>query len=172
MIDDIIHFIISTNLGDISSVFGVIITIVGFVFTLINVLRSKNAAIEAQRLTSKVREDIYKFDIISSIASAISTMEEIRRLHRQSAWEILPDRYSSIKRSLITIKKSEVELSKDHEKSIQGAITNFSSIEKQIESALFLKKAPDNIDKLNSLISKQIDILQEIFEEIRNRIGN
>jgi hypothetical protein len=164
-------FIIENNLGDYASVLGLFISVIGFIFTLINVTRARNASIAAASIAKQVREDLSKFDTISLISSTISVMDEIKRLHRQGAWEILPDRYSAIKKALITIRSSNPNLADVQKSAIQSAILNFTSIEKQVESAIFNKTHPENVDKINTLISKQVDILQEIFIGIKNKIG-
>lgn len=159
------------NLGDYASIVGLLITIVGFIYTLINVIKTRRASINAEKIALQVRADISKLDTVSLISTVISVMDEIKRLHRQGAWEILPERYSSIKKSLISIKSTYPELPLEHKKIIQSAISNFSSIEKQVETAIYQKTIPCDVDKLNILISRQVDKLQEIFIDVKNKIG-
>ena len=159
------------NLGDLASIFGLIITIFGFIITLIKVRQSKNAAVLAQAISLKLREDLQRTDTVIEFSSAITLMDEIKRLHRQKAWEILPERYTSLRKSLISIKSSSDKLSIEQMKKLQSAIQNLKSIEEQVDSAIINKKELDNIDKLNKIIALQSDNLTEVLNEIRNNIG-
>lgn len=168
---EFINNMVKNNWGDIASVIGLIITIISFIVILINVLRSKRAAEQAKIAVDQVRENLLKMNTIAEFSSALSSMDEIRRLHRQEAWAILPDRYSALKKSLISIKGSNPNMSDEYKKVIQSAIQIFSSIESEVETALSLKQSPQDVAKLNQAISKQIDKLQQILIEIKNQIG-
>ena len=159
--DKIVNFLIEFNLGILSSVIGLLFVIIGFFVTVINVLRSKKASEKAEEA----------FDTITEFSSAISAMDEIKRLHRQKAWDILPDRYSFLRKSLISIKTTNPNMLKEYQSALQTAITNFSSIEDQVEKANLQKKSPPDIAKLNKVVSKQIDKLHQILTEIKNQIN-
>lgn len=167
----LIDFIVKNNWGDVASIIGLIITIISFIVILINVLRSKRAAEQAKVAVAQVREDLLKVDTVAEFSSALSCMDEIRRLHRQEAWEILPDRYSALKKSLISIKSSNPNMSDEHKKVIQSTIQIFTSIADQVETSLSLKESPPDIAKLNQIISKHIDKLQQVLIEIKKQIG-
>lgn len=166
-----VGFIVKNNWGDVASVIGLIITVISFVVILRNVRRSKTAAEQAKKAVDQVRDDLLKTDTVAEFSSTLSSMDEIKRLHRQDAWKILPDRYSSLRRSLISIKSSNPNMSEEYKIAIQGAIQIFSSIEKQVEQALSQNKTPPDVSKLNSIISRQIDKLQQILVEMKNQIG-
>lgn len=168
---EFINYIVKNNWGDIASVIGLIITIISFIVILINVLRSKRAAEQARKAVAQVRDDLLKVDTVAEFSSALSYMEEIRRLHRKEAWEILPDRYSALKRSLISIKGLNPDMPDKYKRAIQSAIQIFSSIEGRVETALSRKESPQDVAELNQIISKQIDKLQQILVEIKNQIG-
>jgi hypothetical protein len=168
---EFINFIVKNNWGDIASVIGLIITIISFIVILINVLRSRRAAEQAKIAVAQVRDDLSKVDTVAEFSTALSAMEEIRRLHRKDAWEILPDRYSSLRKSLISIRSSNPDMLKEYKKAFQSAIQIFSSIEDQVEVALSQKKSPPDAAELNKVISIQIDKLQEILIEMKNQIG-
>ncbi len=169
--DKIVNFLIEFNLGILSSVIGLLFVIIGFFVTVINVLRSKKASEKAEEAAVQVMDNMRKFDTITEFSSAISAMDEIKRLHRQKAWDILPDRYSFLRKSLISIKTTNPNMLKEYQSALQTAITNFSSIEDQVEKANLQKKSPPDIAKLNKVVSKQIDKLHQILTEIKNQIN-
>jgi hypothetical protein len=153
--------------ADGSEFLGMGITIVGFIFTGIKVRKSREASEKTQLEITKVREDLNKINTISEFGSAITAMDEIKRLHRMLAWELLPDRYASLKKSLISIRGLHPNLSKNQSKVIQAAIQNISDIDQLVEIALIEKKPLDDIPKVNQIMSKQIDNLHTILVEIK-----
>ena len=155
-------------LGSISSIIGLLVALLGFTLTIYHVHKTKWTAQRAYDTAKEVKEDIKTVDTITQLSSAIAIMEEIKRLHRNKAWEILLDRYSSLRKRLITIKKSYPSLSHDYEKKLTNAIMHFSTIEAYIDEAVCKKFEPKNIHETNKIIAKQIDIIQEILEEIQN----
>jgi hypothetical protein len=167
-IDNIITYY---RLGDIASIIGVIISIVGFGLTLFLVFRSKSAAQQAKDAVLSVKNDIRRVDTIADFSTGLNTMEEIKRLHRQNAWEILPDRYSALRRSLISIRTSNPNMQDSYKQTIQSTIQKLKGIEKQVEMALATGDNPPNVARLNSIITQLVDQLHEILIEIRNEIG-
>lgn len=159
-----IDFIIREHLGDISSVTALIISIIGFGIIIYNVIKTR-------KLSLQVRDDILRADTVLDFSSAISFMEEIKLLHRKEAWEILPERYSSLRKTLISIKESNPDISDEYKKRIQSTISILSNIENEIEQINYSKTAPPDVPRLNQIISRQIDRLQPILIEIRNQIG-
>jgi hypothetical protein len=167
----ITQFIVDNRLGDWASVLGIVITVVGFIATLINVARSKNAAEQAQLAVDRVRHDMKKMDTVSEIAAVLTTMEEIKRLHRKGEWEILPERYSALRKSLITIRCSTSNLTDDQQTTLQSAIGQFAALEKHVEELNIPNGDKPDVPKLNGIVSRQIDRLHETFTEIKNQIG-
>jgi hypothetical protein len=171
MVDQITKYIIANNLGDWASVLGVIIVAIGFLITIIKVLRLKSTAEAVQEGIIKVREDVLRVETVAEFSAALSVMDEIKRLHRQQAWQILPDRYAHLRKSLITIKTSYSGLEEEHKIALQSAIQIFNGIEKQVEDALTKNLVSLDVPKLNRLISKHIDSLQEVLIKIQGKIG-
>jgi hypothetical protein len=158
--------ILEAHWGDIASVVGVFISLIGFAITIWNVIRSKNAAQKAREAVDNVRETILRSDTIVDFSAVITTMEEIKRLHRTGNWIILPDRYSSLKRKLVKIRSTNPDLSDDYKTALQNAIQHFSNIEQKVERALASKKSPPNVAKLNEIVSAQLDTLNEVLTAI------
>lgn len=169
--DSLHTYIIDNNLGDYSSIVALFITIIGFIFIIIKILQSKKVAEQAKEISENIRTDILRTDTVMEFTNALSAMAEIKRLHRKDAWEILPDRYSSLRKTLITIKSSFKGFTSKQIKDLQSAIQNFKNMEDQVETALIQKKAPENVDRLNNIISLQIDKVQEILIDIKIKIG-
>lgn len=162
---------ITTTLGAWASVAGVVIALIGFFITIRNVAHSKSAAEQAKESVHKLRADSIRMDLVSDCTTAISLMDQIKTLHRQQSWMLLPDKYSAIRKVLISVKAYDSNLTDVQKSTIQGSVQIFRGMEKKIEQALQI--GPDKLDivKLNTLISEQADSLQEVLIAVKEQIG-
>lgn len=157
--------------GDIASLFGVLITVVGFCLTLLNVRRSRLAAAAARDAANDTKRSIEAFEVVADLSKALTTMEEIRRLHRAGSWEVLPDRYSFLKQTLISIKNTHRDLPDESMKAVQGSIVFFTDLAKEVEKAIEDKKPPKSVARMNTIVSSHLDSLYEIFIKLKNEAG-
>lgn len=153
-----------TDIGSWASIIALVVSLIGFVIIIYNVRKARN-------LTLQVRKDLLHTDTVLQFSSAISLMEEIKVLQRNAAWEVLPDKYSSLRKTLISIKQSNPDMSNEHSRRVQSTVTSLSNIEDEIEKCIFRKTSPDDVPRLNRTISTQINRLQPILIEISNKIG-
>jgi len=158
------------SIGDIASVLGLIVSIAGFAWTLIAVAKAKQVAQGAKEAAERARAEILKSNSMVELASAVAAMEEIKRLHRQGAWPLLPDRYASLREALSMIRTMRPAMSDEHQSVFQGAIQQLRSIEDKVERALATEQTPRNVPALNKVISLQIDKLTEVLTVMR--VGN
>jgi hypothetical protein len=106
---------------------------------------------------------------IQELNDAIRSLQDIRRLHRYQVWELLPDRYASLRQDLIAIKGRTPSLTQSHKDSIQGAIQQLSIMEGQVESAIAGQGAPQ-VQQINKAVSRQIDRLAILLVELQNDV--
>lgn len=161
-----LNWLKDNQIGDLTGVAGIIISVVGFIATLIGVAKSKNAATRAAEAAKSTRDSIRMIDAIVDFSATIASLEEIRRLQRQSAWSVLPERYSAIRKLLIAHRHAIGNLSDHQKERIQDAIANFRSIE------LRLDRAPSGPSqsvavRINKIVSEQIDELLLILSELK-----
>jgi hypothetical protein len=169
--DAVVAWLEQTRAGDIASILGLLIALIGFAITIWNVRASKAAAIRAEEAANQARRAIHFFDVVAEISTAIPAMEEIRRLHRDAAWRILPDRYSGLRKSLITIRGSSIELTADQRSRIQAAITYLANLERRVEISLERDQPPDLVANWNERVSRHIMELQGLLLELKDRAG-
>jgi hypothetical protein len=153
--------------GDVASVTGFFLSIFGFAFTLWQVARSTKAAQQAKEAAENARKDIFRSNVMIDLAAAMATMEEIKRLQREGAWRILPDRYGALRSALTSIRTAKPDLPDKHRAAIQGAIEQFRIIEKKIDRALAANQDLANVPRLNEIVSLQIDNLTELLGIMR-----
>jgi hypothetical protein len=167
----IVEFLTNSKLADATSIVGFGVTIVGFLVTIWNVRRSRAASVEARLAVTRVQATLARVDAVADVAAAVSTMEEIKRLQRELAWQVLPDRYAALRKHLITIKASFKKLSDRQKTTIQNAIQHFASIEDMLERTASEDMARKDVAKLNKIVSSQIDTLHEVLTQIRTSAG-
>jgi len=135
-----------------------------------NVKKSRSSSEQAKETVSKIQNDLRRIDTVTELTSAINLADEIKTLQRTNAWALVPEKYSKLRKHLIEIRESEKELEEKYQEFIQGAITQFSSSEKEIDVHLKNKTTPDS-SKLNSLVSKHTDNLQSVLVSLKVEIG-
>jgi hypothetical protein len=153
----------ATRWADVSSIIGLFLTIVGFGITIFGVWRSKGAAEQARQAAQAARDSIASYDAVADLAAAMAIMDEIKRLQRHAVWPALPDRYSDLRRRLITIRESEIGFSDEHRRSLQLAIEQFTDLEQIVERAITSRGSPPKPDKLNEVVSSQLDEVHAVL---------
>jgi hypothetical protein len=159
------------HIGDLASVAGVAISIVGFLVTVWNVRRSKSAAERAERAANDARRLIRDYETLSDFSAAIAIMEEIKRLHRIGQIEPLLDRYAALRKVLIEVRKMSPSVNQTMDETIQSAITTLSAMETQVERSRAAGAIPDFV-RLNRALSRDIDELHAVFVEMKLSDGS
>jgi hypothetical protein len=157
------------DLGNVENIVELIVTIAGFALTWWQIHKTKSASLQAKEAAESVRTQILQLNTIQDINAASKAFEDIRRLHRLKAWEALPDRYTSLKQQLISIKGRTPHLSDGQKTQIQGAIQQVSNIERIIEVAISGTEEPE-VHRVNDVISRQIDRLAQVLVDVQNDI--
>lgn len=154
------------RIGDLASVAGVAISLVGFTVTVVGVLRSKSAAQRAEHAANSTRESVRLIDTVVDFTAAITALDEIKRLHRTSNWALVLDRYSTIRRLLVIARANNRQLTGRQQEAIQSALANLIVLESTLERAFATGSTP-NAPKLNASISTNIDDLLAVLTEIK-----
>ena len=159
-------FVSEHHWGDIASVFGVIISVVGFAATIWNVVRSKSVAETARDAAVRARDAVMRINVLTELSEAIAIMEEIKRLHRiPESWPLLPDRYTSVNKKLRAARNSRPSLSQEKLDVLQEAMQQFREMEKKVEHGPGKKAGPSA--RLNDIVSQQIEKVDEILSGVR-----
>jgi hypothetical protein len=159
-------FVAANKVGDLASIAGVLISVIGFGFTVVGVFQSRNAAERAETAARAARDTIRLFDMVVDFTEAISNLEDIKRAHRSGQWAMLPDRYAAIRKLLITLRTSNPSLTEDQNVVIQEALANLRLHETHIEKGLAAGASPNAV-KLNAAVSRDIDQLVQLLTELK-----
>lgn len=150
------------DLNTYLTISSLIIAILGFSATIYQAKKSRDAAKNAEESSAAAKtasegakQEIRKHQIVADLSEAVRLMEEIKRLHRTRRWYLLPDRYEDLRKLLISIKKTNVNLTEKDDKAIQGTIVRINTIERQIDRTLAGGADTHDVEKLNATISRQ-----------------
>ncbi len=158
-------------MGNIGSLVGVIIALVGFAITIVVARRSRSAAVQAKEAVQSVRGDLQLLNSTSDLSSALAIIDEIQRLQRNQAWSELPDRYNALRRTLLEVRASGHSWPDEHKTSIQSAVTLVASIQRQLEYALSQSSSDIRVPRLNTQLARREDELIEVLGYLRQQIG-
>ena len=134
--------------------------------------KAKSAAEIAKNEVDKLRQTLVRLETIENLADAIAIMEEIKRLHRYGVWDkLLLDRYSTLRRKLVAIKTTNVNIKAEYATILQGAILQFRKIESEVEGSLNDATSKPTTTKLNAIVSTQIDKMDEVLNTMKQDMG-
>jgi phosphoglycerate-specific signal transduction histidine kinase len=132
----------ATQWGDIASIVGVLLTIAGFIVTIIIVWRSKSAAEHASQAARDTRDSIARHNAIVDLTAAMTIMDEIKRLQRNGVWAVIPDRYSQLRQRLTAIKAAHADLSDAQRQKLEEAVGTFARLERKVDRAVLENTTP------------------------------
>jgi hypothetical protein len=147
---------------------GNFVTILGFIVTILTLLRTKTAAVAAQQAAEDTKAQLSRVNTLGEFSSAIAIMDEIKRLHRAGAWELVPDRYSVLRRLLASVQTLNPDLTIEQKTVLGSAIVQFRTMENKVEAARHARRLSDlNLARFNRVVAKQLDELDKVMLSIR-----
>ena len=161
-----------SNAADAASLVGLLVALVGFGFTIWGVFRARRAAEGAEVAARAARTNLLKLDAIGIISSVITALEDMKRLHRDGQWEVLPEKYGSARRALIEVRSSELALNEDQETNLQGTISQLAKLEQRVEMYLPDEASPLSIPQLNKIVARESDKLARVLTQLKNTGGD
>jgi len=154
---------IAKHWGDLASVLG-------FAFTIWLAWCAKTAAEQARDAAEEVRDRLSRFDTIAELSSAITIIEEIMRLQRTQAWEIVwdivLDRHSILRGHLV---RGQAGIEREsHRALVEGAIDQFRLMILEIERARTnAQQSKLDTAAFNQILSDEIAVLEKVKIGVR-----
>lgn len=164
------NFLTKYSLADWANFLGLILTVVGFAITISNVRKSKRAAEAAESAAKEISNKISLVNVVVSLSAAMTSMAEIKRLHREGAWSDLLERYAAVRKALIEIRAHTPSLSNKEKRLLQGAITYFTEAENAMEINNGAP-SPADVPRLNSALTKHVNDLIALLERLKATVG-
>jgi hypothetical protein len=150
---------VSKHWGDLAS-------LLGFAFTIWLAWQAKGAAEEARDAALEAKNRILAFDAAGELSSATTSLQDIARLQRTQAWDLLwdvvLDRYEALILSLAR-SAAHTDLKGSHRDSLKSAIGMFRIMVGTIEGARSGEERSQlDTAKFNTYISEQMVVLEQI----------
>lgn len=162
-----LNWIVQNRVGDLASIAGLFVTLLGFLFALRGIRQSKRAAEQARVAAETARESIRIFETVADFSRAIAILEEIKILHRLGQWVLLPEKYSAMRKILINVRSTtQDDLSEKQLITLQRALVNVRTFEQKVERALQSNGEIDSA-RFNRMVSDDIDALSAILAEFK-----
>ncbi|MBB3278081.1 MULTISPECIES: hypothetical protein [unclassified Pseudoxanthomonas] len=153
--------------SDWLSILGLLLTLIGFAITIIAAHRAKSAAESAREAADFAANTIRKLDLVAEMATAIRLIEELKRLHRSKAMDLLPERYAGVRAKLISMREQAFFREGSAQKQIQDVIVRISSLERAYDKdPNFLEKS-NALVRSNSSLASCVDALMSLHEGIK-----
>lgn len=160
-------FIEQHKLADYASLLGVMISLVGFGVTIVNLKVAKSAAKRAEIAANAAQQSIRLFDTVADASRVVSMLDEAKRLNRAKEWKVLLDRLADIKKVLIAINIENKFLNDAQTKSIQSSITQLTTMENTLEKSIANSAEPEDPVQIAKIISKQIQKIHTVLIELK-----
>jgi Co/Zn/Cd efflux system component len=153
--------------GDIANTASV----AGFIFAICTLLRIKRTGEQVKAATIEIRERLTRTNSVAEFAAAVQIVEEIKRLHRIGAWETSLDRYSAVRRLLVSIQESSSKITEAQRTVLASSIEQFRVMEQTVERARSRNPPGDpDLARLNKTASKILDELNSVMISIRQAV--
>ena len=153
--------------GAYASIGSIVIALLGFSLTLFNVRKGRTAAQRAETAAKDAVGRLKLYDSVSGFSTAISILEEIKRLHRKDAWEVVIDRYAALKGILVEVRASNANLTQKQSTVVQKVITDLSTMENAVETEMARGGTPQEVPRFNEMLSKDIEKIQAVLAELK-----
>lgn len=145
---------------------GFLVTVVGFIVTLWNVRRSRQAAEAAREAAEDVRRRISTFETVRVLASAVAQLRAVQSDQRFGRLDGLPGRYAEIRGALIGVRERAPALSEEQRTMIQAAISLLAKTEHELDRIVAAGKPWENMPRSNRLLSERADELVKLLHEL------
>ena len=157
------------RLGDLASLLGLLVALVGFAATVWAAWRAKTAAEAAAEAANRTRDQLLSFQTTTDLSSVISKMEALKALHRAGNFPGLADRYSALAGDLMSIRSRNPSLSAKERAILQEVVLLFRGMEHEID--LSSQDGVDRFDvaRLNRAISRAFDELTALLHDLERR---
>ncbi len=163
-----ISFIQDNKVGDIASIIGLLVAVIGFLITIYNVRKSRSAAQEASDRARGIGKTVFVIDKLSEIERYLNLAEDIKEMNLQGQAPLRL--YINIRQSLYDFRASMHDMNNDHKAAIQSFITTLTKCENKISSDRS-KGTDTDFVKINKQISENIDSMRIVTSELRSNIG-
>lgn len=155
---------------DFINICGVIVTIIGFIITILTLLKTKKSIVLVNNAISDVKERVLTYRASSNLNEIIMLLKEFNKLlQERNNHKILIDRCDNVRVKLITLQKFKCEAVNSQDGVLLKAIRQLKSMRDSF-SSMVLSENTDiaKMSKIISITTKTIDDLIGALAEIHD----
>lgn len=160
--------------GAITSILGLLVGVIGFIWTIRGVRKSTTAAKAAETAANETKERLRKFDIVSELSAAVEELRGILRVNRIDStrqWPVLIERYGYLKERLIGIQQLWSDMPTDDKAIVVGTISHLGTIERMADSFIIAGGPEPSVADVSDVLMHQLDRLVALRESAKQQIG-
>jgi hypothetical protein len=135
LVRGLVDWLVRWHVGDLAGLAGLVVSIAGFTIAIWQIRRAKSVSEKVQVSVAGVRKELEQRNITVDLGELFRELEEIKHLHRLDIPEVSPRRYTSIRRKLIEVRGTSSVLSPKQRTVLQESISQFSALEKFLDSS-------------------------------------
>ncbi|MDA1219243.1 MAG: hypothetical protein O2909_07360 [Chloroflexi bacterium] len=151
--------------GSLASIVGVIVSLFGLGFTILQVLKLRGET-RAARVASEETRVVVRRDLTLADLNRIwGRIQALKELQRNRDWNRSLDAYPEIQRGLIDIRNRYPELAEDHNQQLTQGIAALRNIEYTLESA-----SEDIAQETLGEFNQQLSDIQAVLVELENQL--
>lgn len=162
------------RLGDLASLVGLVVALVGFAVTIRAAWRARTAAETAAKAAEAAREQMASVRSTTTLAGVISRLDGLKLMHRRAKsvadWRDMPDRYSAIRTELVHIRGRYPSPHADEKRIIQASIEALRALEDLVERAIQAGALPDDVPGMNRVVAQRVDELSELSNRLQAQL--
>ena len=157
----------SLDLGTKLSIADISLTVIGFGLSVFASFKAKSAAEAAESASKATTAKILKADLHGDLATVLQLIDELKRLQRTKAIELLAERYSSLRSRVVAIRESTLMSSEEDLSAIQDVVVRLTALEKMIVQDPAILDNPRQLARNNDSLSTCTDAILALRERVR-----
>ena len=148
--------------GNIFSVIGVVVSVVGLAWVIREARRARSAAQAAEQATIETRNSIRRHLVATDLERAIGLVQRLKSLHREGRWEVALEHYQTLRAIISDIISRHPELKDEVRERLLQARTSMSEMESDVEHQAGQESQTESWLRLNQILNEVQSDLEEI----------
>ena len=160
------------NWGDLVSVLGVLVSLGGLAWAILEARKAKFAAVDAaeaaDRGAAETRERIARSFGVADLASAIALIQRLKLLHREERWEAALEQYQTLRAMISDILSRYPEWDGRTRTELAESRDQLTIMERHVEGAL--RKEGLTLEASTTL-NDELNHIQSTLEDRASEVG-
>ena len=158
---------LNVHWGDLSSVAGVIISLIGLTWAVGAAHGARSAAQAAEKAAGDARTTIGRHLLAIDLERSINQIQRLKSLHRDGRWDVALEQYQALRAMVSAIVAHSPESETQLRERLSSARTLFREIEEYVETRVAQGLGTADITKLNG----QLNDVQSDLEDLSSRMS-